>query len=288
MFGGIIIKNRIKLIISILLIVFTLLTVFQNIDFEVTTYVIGDVNLPGSFDHFRIVQISDLHNCFYDKGNKSIIEAVRKEKPDIIAITGDYVDKSSKNIEELLKFSSELAKIADCYYVTGNHEAEYCIKANYKEYLKKLSSVGFIVIEDDFKVIKRGEDQINIAGLSDPLLQEVIDKKYTKTSEIYYDRYMDLDLTGYTVLLAHRPYDFKTFVKMKPNVILSGHEHGGQFRFPLIGGVFAPGEGFLPEYESGVYNEEITTMIVSRGLGNGEAPIRINNQPEITVIELRK
>ena len=77
---------------------------------------------------------------------------------------------------------------------------------------------------------------------------------------------------------------------VKPHEIdltLSGHAHGGQFRLPFIGGLFAPGQGFFLEYDSGVFCEEGTQMVVSRGLGNSLFPLRLNNRPEIVVAELR-
>ena len=70
------------------------------------------------------------------------------------------------------------------------------------------------------------------------------------------------------------------------DLVLSGHAHGGQFRLPFIGGVIAPDQGFFPEYDAETYTEQNTTMIVSRGLGNSIIPVRINNRPEIVIIEL--
>jgi len=67
---------------------------------------------------------------------------------------------------------------------------------------------------------------------------------------------------------------------------LCGHAHGGQFRLPFIGGLIAPNQGFLPKYDAGKYQENNTTMIVSRGIGNSIIPIRFNNRPEIVVVAL--
>ena len=69
--------------------------------------------------------------------------------------------------------------------------------------------------------------------------------------------------------------------------MLSGHAHGGQFRLPFIGGIIAPDQGFFPQYDAGRYTEKETTMVVSRGIGNSIIPVRLNNRPEIGVVELK-
>ena len=70
------------------------------------------------------------------------------------------------------------------------------------------------------------------------------------------------------------------------DLVLSGHAHGGQFRLPFIGGVIAPNQGFFPKYDAGIYTQDKTAMVVSRGIGNSIIPVRFNNPPEIVVIEL--
>ena len=70
------------------------------------------------------------------------------------------------------------------------------------------------------------------------------------------------------------------------DLVFSGHAHGGQFRLPFIGGIYAPGQGLFPEYDAGLFTQGRTNMIVSRGLGRTVVPIRINNSPEVVVVEL--
>ena len=70
------------------------------------------------------------------------------------------------------------------------------------------------------------------------------------------------------------------------DLIFSGHAHGGQFRIPFIGGVVAPNQGVFPQYDAGIYSEGDTNMVVSRGVGNSIIPFRINNHPEVILIEL--
>ena len=72
------------------------------------------------------------------------------------------------------------------------------------------------------------------------------------------------------------------------DVTFSGHAHGGQFRLPFIGGMIAPNQGFFPQYDAGVFTEKGCSMVVSRGLGASIIPLRINNRPELVVVELHR
>ena len=77
-----------------------------------------------------------------------------------------------------------------------------------------------------------------------------------------------------------------TYVDGGMSLVLSGHAHGGQFRLPFVGGLVAPNQGFFPKYDSGIYTEKGTNMIVSRGIGNSLLPFRFNYRPEVILIEL--
>ena len=77
------------------------------------------------------------------------------------------------------------------------------------------------------------------------------------------------------------------YVRADVDLVLSGHAHGGQFRLPFVGGLVAPNQGLFPKYDAGLYTEENTNMIVSRGIGNSILPFRFNNRPEVILIELK-
>ncbi|MBR2812101.1 MAG: metallophosphoesterase, partial [Solobacterium sp.] len=92
----------------------------------------------------------------------------------------------------------------------------------------------------------------------------------------------------YTVLVSHRPEAFNAYVSAGVDLVLSGHAHGGQFRLPFVGGLVAPNQGLFPEYDSGLFREGDTAMVVNRGIGESIIPIRFNNRPEIVVIDLAR
>ena len=103
----------------------------------------------------------------------------------------------------------------------------------------------------------------------------------TKLEELHSEK------DGFTILLSHRPELFDTYADQGMDLVLSGHAHGGQFRLPFIGGLVAPNQGLFPKYDAGIYTEDNTNMLVSRGVGNSILPFRINNRPEVILIELQ-
>ena len=123
-----------------------------------------------------------------------------------------------------------------------------------------------------------------LIGLDDP---DFTDGSSYDPERLFENKLQNMDLEpGFTILLSHRPELFPAYSASGIDLILSGHAHGGQFRIPFIGGVAAPNQGFFPKYDAGEYHESGTTMIVSRGIGNSVIPVRINNRPEVVMIEL--
>ena len=213
-------------------------------------------SLPHGFEGFRIVQVSDLHNARFGKGNSALLEAVKAEDP-----------------EALETFLKALSDIAPCYYVTGNHEAEV-----YKEYFafeKRIRSYIKCLHTASIKIERDGET-ILIQGIDDP-----------NFTPIFLDDLEKLGgASGYKILLCHRPEKFSLYVENGFDLVLTGHTHGGQIRLPFIGAVVAPSQGFFPKYDAGEFSEGKTEMIVSRGLGSSVLPIRFFNRPEIVTVEL--
>ena len=134
--------------------------------------------------------------------------------------------------------------------------------------------------------LSREGERITLIGLDDPSFREdyLFGDDEDVVSAFLDELYAESD--GYTILLSHRPELFDTYVDAEVDLVFSGHAHGGQFRLPFVGGLVAPNQGFVPEYDAGLYTEGTTNMLASRGIGNGIIPIRINSRPEIVVAEL--
>ena len=258
--------------------------IWGNTALELNTYTISSAKLPQSFDGYRIAHVSDLHNAEMGKDNEKLLAMLRDAAPDMIAITGDLIDSRNTDIEVALQFIREAVKIAPCYYVTGNHEARV---NEYDELKAGMEAAGVTVLEDVRTEISMEGETITLIGVNDPSYQT--DYLFGDAESVMNAKLEGLhtENDGFTILLSHRPELFNTYADHDIDLILSGHAHGGQFRLPFIGGLVAPNQGLFPEYDAGIYTEGNTNMLVSRGIGNSILPFRINNRPEVILIELQ-
>ena len=271
-------------VVAIVLVALVIGIAWGNTALELNTYTISSSKLPQSFDGYRIAHVSDLHNTEMGKDNEKLLAMLRDAAPDMIAITGDLVDSRNTDIEVALQFVREAVKIAPCYYVTGNHEARI---SEYDELKEAMEAAGVTVLKDAQTEISLTGEFITLIGVNDPSYQtdylfgDAKTVMNTKLEELHTEQ------DRFTILLSHRPELFDTYADHGIDLVLSGHAHGGQFRLPFIGGLVAPNQGLFPEYDAGIYTEGNTNMLVSRGVGNSILPFRINNRPEVILIELQ-
>lgn len=279
------IKNKkICLLIGSIFAIWLILTIIDNKRIQITNY---DITSKKVKNEIIIAQISDLHNTSFGKHNKTLVNKIKDIKPDIIAITGDLIDSSKTNITVAMNFINQAVKIAPIYYVPGNHEAWN--QSDYSTLKDKLKKAGVVVLEGEDKEITVKDNKISLLGITDP---DYIGEAGISELDVVST---DLDTLSYdsdnlVILLSHRPELFSAYKHRDIDLVLTGHAHGGQFRTSLSGGLLAPDQGLFPKYTSGIYKdkEDKTQMIVSRGLGNSVIPIRINNNPEVVVVNVRR
>ena len=276
-------KNAIILVaVSIAFVAIVIWIAWGNSALMVNEIKITNDKIPQSFEGFRIAQVSDLHNAELGKDNNKLIEKLNECEPDIIVLTGDLIDSNHTNLEVAISFAQQAVKIAPCYFVTGNHEA--WVGSQYEELKTSLENAGVTVLQDEAIELNYGDECIQLIGLNDPDFSE---RDSFLSESILETKLSQVNISnGFTILLSHRPEYFNVYQNKNIDLVLSGHAHGGQFRLPFLGGVIAPNQGFFPKYDAGIYTENGTTMIVSRGIGNSIIPVRINNRPEIVIIEL--
>lgn len=260
-------------------------TLWGNTALTVTHITVSSRRLPAGFDGFRVAHLSDLHNAEFGKGNQKLLKLLENTAPEIIVITGDLVDRRRPNLKIALDFVKEAVKIAPVYYVPGNHEGKLDF---YHQLWGGLTAAGVVVLQDQLIPLTRGGDTVTLAGLADPAFTIRRDP-FRRTPSIIRRRLRGLlrREEGYRILLSHRPDLFPSYVRCGVDLAFCGHAHGGQARFPFVGGIIAPNQGLFPKYDSGLYTQGDCSMVVSRGLGNSLCPLRFNNRPEIVVAELR-
>ncbi|MDD4568858.1 MAG: metallophosphoesterase [Tepidanaerobacteraceae bacterium] len=263
-------KTRIIFIVAAIIATTSIFCLWQNNAITTTEIDYSNTKIPDEFNGFRIVHISDLHNKKFGKNQERLLRKIRAVSPDIIVVTGDLIDRRKYDLDTAIVFINGAIKIAPVYYVSGNHEAW---SGDYENISSKLLSCGVQILDDNKVKLIKGQGKIEILGLSDPdfLTSYYIDG--TNSSRLKEHLKGLSDDSVFQILLSHRPELFDLYADKNIDLIFSGHAHGGQFRFPFIGGLVAPDQGLFPKYTSGVYTQNQSTLIVSRGLGNSIIPI---------------
>ena len=238
----------------------------------------------------KFVLLSDLHDQKYGKANEKLLNAIDEEKPDAVLIAGDMLTALEERKEQVAEhFVGMLAKKYAVYYSLGNHEAKMGWNRKrfgnrYEAYMEAIKDTGAIVLQNEF--VDYPEEHIRIYGLD-------LEHRYYKRlqtvdmDDTYLEETMGKpDIQLFNIMLAHNPTYFEDYAGWQPDLVLSGHLHGGLVRLPFLGGVISPAFKLFPKYDGGKFISENSTMIVSRGLGIHSIEFRMWNPAEVVVIEL--
>ncbi len=238
----------------------------------------------------KIVLLSDLHNYKYGKNNEFLIQAIDKEKPDMLVLSGDMITANPKakmtSTIELLKNLKEKYPI---YYAYGNHEEKICLYKEKYKYMgdifeNELKEIGIRPYNNARAVLQdRG---ITIYGLA---IEHEYYQRLNKTimEQFYLEELIGKpDLDRYDILIAHNPDFFPEYAAWGADLVLSGHVHGGIVRVPFLGGLISPALRLFPKYDGGLFQIGDRSMILSRGIGTHRPNVRVLNPAELVVIEL--
>ena len=255
---------------------------WSNHSLQIESYTHAFPGLPGDFDGFTIVQLSDLHTASFGEGNADLLQAVAEARPHIIVITGDLLDQSREVPAGYVDtLAAGLSAIAPTYYVTGNHE---WAREDTQELKDQLAARGITVLSNAALSLTMGESSIVLAGIDDP--NGYADQK---TPEELAREIRAAAGDPFWILLAHRNTHFAgQYSLLGADLVLSGHGHGGLIRLPFTDGLVSTDRTFFPSYTAGFYEENGSALFVSRGLGNSGWTFRLFNRPELAVITLRK
>ena len=212
--------------------------------------------------------VSDIHEC----DTKPALEALGKANADALLVGGDYVHNAQKCVKGF-EFLRAAASLLPVFCSFGNHELRV------DGICEKTAETGAVPL-DNSDVLFRG---FRIGGLTSGVFYE--EQKTKKVTPPPDQRWLKefSEKDGYKILLCHHPEYYEPYIKpLGIDLTLSGHAHGGQWRF-FRRGLYAPGQGLFPKYTSGMYDGR---LIVSRGLGNPHAVPRVNNAPEFIVLKI--
>ncbi len=273
-------------LIALLIVIICIFCYYENNKLDITEY---QINADSINELITIAHLSDLHS----KPAKNVLTALQKIKPDVIFITGDYINDKASRKGKMLEYAEKLCGLCPVYYITGNHERRL---ESFEELMQELHEAGFHVLLNELEAENINNNKLAILGLDEDQAN-FDDYKARKNGTFEYKDmrpYFEAlnDAEGFKIVLSHFPENFaaveeNNYSRYDFDLQLSGHAHGGQFILPFIGPVFSPGQGLFPKYAKGSFGSR-PKLIVSRGIGNAEFPLRLFNHPEINVITLNK
>lgn len=281
-----------------------------NRNFRESFYAVSSLKIDNSV---RVIHLSDLHSCSYGKNNKKIIDRVTALEPDVIIMTGDMVDSDKEDMSNVMSLCKGISKVAPAYYIYGNNEVEKVYpfplskKAMDKEFgftdenrderkinempdslESQLESTGVKVLKNEKDTITVGTTGIDIYGVLTSNPSAFWDYTEESFAGYIYENPDNLKITA-----IHEPFIFEEFTDHDfwGDLMVCGHTHGGQTRVPVLGPLYTREGGLFPErsggYVYGRYPVAGRPLIVSGGLEN-TGVFRINNEPEIVIIDINK
>lgn len=279
--------NILLTILSVLVIIILWVTIYDTNRFVVVHHTFSDKRIKKSV---RAVVLTDLHNKCYGRNNELLLQKIREQKPDFILVGGDIpTAKPGKSLEIAISFLRELAKEYPIYYANGNHEHRMKLYPEtygdmWERYEAALKELKVYLLENER--VELPETGLCIYGSE-------IERNYYKRfkTAMMDETYMESilgkkDTRYYNILLAHNPDYFPQYANWGADLVLSGHVHGGMVRVPFWGkGVVSPKVCLFPKYDSGLFTQDNSVMLLGRGLGMHTIPVRIFNPGELLVTD---
>lgn len=228
---------------------------------------------PGA--NFTILQISDLHNHVFGFNNEQLIHTVESAQADIIVLTGDIIDEETNTLGHAFSLIERItAHHPHVFFVSGNHEWK---NGRLYEFFNGLRKRNVTILDNRNRQITKSGMKFNIVGVDDPSLKhDDLDQAFQHVME-----------EPYTILLSHSPDITEVDPTIPADLILSGHTHGGQVRFPFIGALTVPGQGVFPKLTKGSYTIGSNRYLyIDSGLGTSRLPIRFLNPSQLSLITI--
>ncbi len=280
---------KVLIICFMLLICITAVIVIWDVrHFVVRKYVLTTSKIQKDY---RFVMLSDLHGKSFGKNNEKLIQKIDELKPEGIFIAGDMLTaKPGRNFDTAVSLIKKLSEKYPLYYGSGNHEFRMEIYPEKygnmsKDFETAIRHPNLFRLKNQKILLKKAS--ILVYGLE-------IDREFYKKihapemDKDYLEQKLGKpDKEAYTIMIAHNPAYFPVYAEYGPDLVLSGHVHGGIARLPLLGGVISPTLRLFPKYDGGLFKEGHTTMILGRGLGTHTLPIRFLNPGELVLVTLK-
>ncbi|MFD1065845.1 metallophosphoesterase [Oceanobacillus locisalsi] len=273
-------KNRIKRSMIVIALLLAILSIMLKVYLDTNIFKLNKEQFTSTkleaSSELTILQITDVHSRSFGEGNSEVLEKVKELEADIIVLTGDLIDRKTKDLDIALHLAEELVEInPDTYFVTGNHEHENPGK---DVFLTELENRGVHLLRNESTQVEKDGQLFNLVGVND----------VSTSHESMSLAFAEADPQNYTILLSHAPSVVQKYPDVKADLVLSGHTHGGQVRMPFIGALIAPDEGLFPELQEGVYPLGAERYLyIDSGLGTSGLPVRFLNQSQVSLITIQ-
>jgi uncharacterized protein len=240
---------------------------------EVVEETIRLPRLPQSFAGFRIAFLTDLHHGPFTSLSyiQTVVEMANSLLPDVICLGGDYIHRGSKYIEPSINALGDLHAPHGVFAVLGNHDHWHGAEAS----SRALAAAGIRELTNTGVWLESRGERLRFAGVDDLWNgAQDIDAALADTTD-----------SDACVVLSHNPDYAETLRDSRVGLVLSGHTHGGQAVFPVIGAPIVP-SAYGQKYVRGLVQAPTTRVYVSRGLGTITPPLRFCCRPEISLLTL--
>jgi predicted MPP superfamily phosphohydrolase len=247
--------------------------------------------LPPALDGLRIAHLSDFHlsRIVAPDYLAACVAAAMAEQPDLVLLTGDFVTRKRRYVVNVTQVLQPLVAPLGVYAVLGNHDS--AVGAD--DVAAAVEAAGAHMLRNRHERVSfRGSD-FWLAGIDCPHQEQyrVADRRRSGWAQLY-RQYLDSALRGipadgFRILLAHTPDVIRDAARLGADLMLSGHTHGGQVRFPLLGATVVPSR-YGHRYAAGEFQVDGTTLYVSRGLGSVRFSLRFLCRPELAILTLRR
>lgn len=238
----------------------------------------------------RILQLSDLHNAEFGDNNEELIDLVKKQSPDLIVMSGDMINRDEENLDIITDLISSLSDVAPIYYGYGNHEVDWIESFGF-DLEDKLTQAGSVVLNNSYRDVSVNDSELRIGGYMGYYRQPGMLTQDEEQKKIELDFANDFENTDrLKILINHIPtqwVDWDYINEYPVDIVFSGHYHGGAIRIPIIDqGLYAPYVGWFPPYTKGMFTGSQATCVLSTGLGSEHNIPRLNNPPEIVIVDV--
>ncbi len=238
----------------------------------------------------RILQLSDLHNAEFGDNNEELIDLVKKQSPDLIVMSGDMINRDEENLDIITDLISSLSDVAPIYYGYGNHEVDWIESFGF-DLEDKLTQAGAVVLNNSYRDVSVNDSELRIGGYMGYYRQPGMLTQDEEQKKIELDFANDFENTDrLKILINHIPtqwVDWDYINEYPVDIVFSGHYHGGAIRIPIIDqGLYAPYVGWFPPYTKGMFTGSQATCVLSTGLGSEHNIPRLNNPPDIVIVDV--